>query len=276
MFFKCNLSYLQNKKSASQFANALKKQLFNLFVLCYNTLNTHIHELKGVSFIMDLYSVNLVSTVLRLIMAAIFGGVIGFEREASKKPAGLRTHMLICIGSALVMLTGQYVYQSITPAADPTRIGAQVISGIGFLGVGTIIIIGRQRVKGLTTAAGLWASACMGLAIGIGFYSGAIVSVLLIFVVETILRSFADYILKYAKHFDLYIEVEDKSNISELQNLLVSKGVCIENLVISRDKTISPGSIGLTLEIKQDLKRKHFELITELMSVDWIKYVQEE
>ena len=116
---------------------------------------------------------------LRLLIAAILGGLVGFERERSHQPAGFRTHMLVCIGSALVMVTAEYLrlkYQS-EIAIDPTRLGAQVISGIGFLGAGTIIRHG-STVRGLTTAAGLWAVSCIGLAVGSGFYEGAIIATL--------------------------------------------------------------------------------------------------
>src|SRR5690554_4598709 len=103
----------------------------------------------------------------------VAGGILGLDREFKNRPAGLRTFMLVCIASTLVMITNQYVLEVYSHLnIDPTRMGAQVISGIGFLGVGTIIVTRRNHVKGLTTAAGLWASACIGLAIGIGFYSG--------------------------------------------------------------------------------------------------------
>ena len=119
-------------------------------------------------------------TLLRLAVAMFCGGAIGLERGKKRRPAGFRTHMLVCIGATLAMLVSQYLSMMETtfwaalvspnaPKTDLSRLGAQVINGIGFLGAGTIIVTGRQEVKGLTTAAGLWASACMGLAIGAGF-----------------------------------------------------------------------------------------------------------
>ena len=129
-------------------------------------------EIDTLDYLRD---INMVSIILRLSLAMIFGGIIGFDRGKKKRPAGFRTHILVCIGSALAMITNQYIVQVMGMGGDPTRLGAQVISGIGFLGAGTILVTGRQQVKGLTTAAGLWASACMGLALGIGFYEGAII-----------------------------------------------------------------------------------------------------
>jgi uncharacterized membrane protein YhiD involved in acid resistance len=129
-------------------------------------------------------------TLLRLGFAVFCGGVIGLERGRKRRPAGFRTHMLVCLGAALAMLISQYlsmmekdfwsVLTSFVANTDVSRLGAQVINGIGFLGAGTIIVTGRQEVKGLTTAAGLWASACMGLTIGAGFVEGAFFGCILI------------------------------------------------------------------------------------------------
>ena len=128
-----------------------------------------------------LREMNFVSVMFRLILAMVCGGMIGLERGRKRRPAGFRTYMLVCLGAALTMLLSQYEFamvmgpwkgiaQELGMKTDVSRFGAQVINGIGFLGAGTILVTGRQEVKGLTTAAGLWASACMGLAIGAGFY----------------------------------------------------------------------------------------------------------
>ena len=105
------------------------------------------------------------SVVIRILASIIVGGLIGLERGMKNRPAGLRTYMLVCIGACLIMLTNQYIYQ-FTGAGDPMRLGAQVVSGIGFLGAGTIVVTRHNQIKGLTTAAGLWASAGVGLALG--------------------------------------------------------------------------------------------------------------
>lgn len=120
---------------------------------------------------------------LRLILSVLLSGIIGIERESIKRPAGLRTHILVCVGSTLVMLTSIYIFDMFKDltSLQPDRLGAQVISGIGFLGAGTIIRQG-DTVRGLTTAASLWAVACIGIAIGAGFYLGAIISVLLVLI----------------------------------------------------------------------------------------------
>lgn len=116
----------------------------------------------------------------RILTAAILSGLIGFEREHMRRPAGARTHVLVGVAAALVMVIAEYMNLKYGNISDPTRLGAQVISGIGFLGAGTIIKSG-YNVKGLTTAASLWATSCIGLAAGAGFYSGAIIATLVIF-----------------------------------------------------------------------------------------------
>ena len=109
-----------------------------------------------------------IAILVRILAAVVIGGLIGLERGMKNRPAGLRTYMLVCVGACVVMLTNQYIFQTFS-TGDPTRMAAQVISGIGFLGAGTIIVTRRSQIKGLTTAAGLWASAGVGLALGIGF-----------------------------------------------------------------------------------------------------------
>lgn len=136
----------------------------------------------------NLFSDEFFTLIISLLLAAFLGGVIGFERERNRVPAGFRTHVLVTIGAALVMAISKYIVTTdIYTIADPQRLGAQVISGIGFLGAGTIIRY-KASVKGLTTAAALWASACVGLACGIGFYLGAIVTTLIILITLIVLK----------------------------------------------------------------------------------------
>lgn len=139
----------------------------------------------------------MLTIVCRIGMALLAGGVIGAEREATHRPAGLRTHMLVALGAALVMMLGDYafvVYQG-RAAVDPTRLGAQVVSGIGFLGAGTIMREGLT-VRGLTTAASLWAVACVGLAAGAGFYAGAILGTLMILVTLYVLERIQERVMR--------------------------------------------------------------------------------
>lgn len=130
---------------------------------------------------------SMITILIRTLLVMICGGVIGSDRNLHGSAAGIRTHILVCLGAMLAMSTGQFasIYYA---SVDTSRIGAQVVSGIGFLGAGSIIITGGNRIQGLTTAAGLWASACIGLAIGIGFYEGAVVGTVAVFVTQRVLR----------------------------------------------------------------------------------------
>ena len=127
-------------------------------------------------------------TAIRLIVACLLGGIIGYERESRNKSAGLRTHVLVCVGSCLIMILSENIYYNVQGLtnADPARLAAQVVSGIGFLGAGTIMKEGLS-VKGLTTAASLWVVAGVGLAVGFGYYSGALITTGLVFLTLRIL-----------------------------------------------------------------------------------------
>lgn len=136
---------------------------------------------------------NLLTMIIRTLMAILCAGVIGFERDAHGSAAGLRTHILVCLGAMIAMSTG--VFAATHFSGDASRVGAQVVSGIGFLGAGTIMV-SRGHIKGLTTAAGLWTSACIGLAIGTGFYEAAIVGTVAVLIVERWLKNLKKRILR--------------------------------------------------------------------------------
>ena len=162
-------------------------------------LITEIYSIPAVNYTID--------AVVKMVLAVVFSGVIGFEREHSHRPAGFRTHILVAVGSTLVMMTSKFVfleYQGIV-TVDPTRLGAQVISGIGFLGAGTILREGFS-VKGLTTAASLWAVSCIGLAVGAGYYIGALVSTVVIYLT---LNTFKRFIIRGNPSKNIYIEAEN-------------------------------------------------------------------
>ena len=142
--------------------------------------------IPGLSFFREL---NLISAILRILLASVIGIIIGRERRLRGRPAGARTYAIVCIGSCLAMMTDMYLAIE-TSYADAARIGAQVISGIGFLGAGTILVKSDNRIQGLTTAASLWASACLGLACGAGFFEGAILGFITIIIVTWVLPRF--------------------------------------------------------------------------------------
>ena len=119
---------------------------------------------------------NIWGVLIRMMVAVICGGIIGIEREHKRRPAGFRTHILICLGASMTMLTSQYIYIGLGLFTDLARLGAQVIAGMGFIGAGTIIVTKRRQVKGLTTAAGLFSTAIVGLAAGAGFFEASLIA----------------------------------------------------------------------------------------------------
>ncbi len=129
------------------------------------------------------------TAIIRLLLGSICGGLIGLEREMKGRPAGLKTFSLVCMGATLVMVTNEFIYVNVANSTgDSARMAAQVISGIGFLGAGTIMTTGNDRVKGLTTAAALWVTAAIGIAIGTGFYFGGIAGLIVLYAVPAIGR----------------------------------------------------------------------------------------
>ena len=179
-----------------------------------------------------LRDVTIWSVALRMTLAVVCGGIIGIEREYKRRPAGFRTHILICLGAAMTTLTSQYLYLVLGQYTDMARLGAQVVAGIGFIGAGTIIVTRRQRVKGLTTAAGLWAAAIIGLALGGGFYEGGIFATALIMVAELFFSRVEYRMLKNAPEVNLYIEYSDNRTMDVLLQEFRERGLKILNMGI--------------------------------------------
>lgn len=203
---------------------------------------------------------------IRLIIAAVLGGIIGMEREKLNRPAGVRTHMIVCLGSCLIMLLGEYMHQ-IDNTIDITRLGAQVVSGIGFLGAGAILKDGFS-VRGLTTAATLWVVACVGLAVGGGFYSAGILTTIIVYSSLHFLGFTTKKGLR--KNISVYVESLDNT-INNLQDFLIDSGLEIVD-------------IGLVDNIKSDFIEIKFvvlvrnikilaELESKIISIDGVKSV---
>ena len=170
----------------------------------FNAVIEHLHE------------VNLVSMLVRFAIALLGGGIIGMSRGKRQHAAGLRTHLLVCIGAASVMMTSLYQAQNLGVPGDAFRMPAQVVSGVGFLGAGSILVTGKRHVTGLTTAAGLWASACMGLAAGAGFYEGALMMCVLIYVVLVSLNKLDSTHVKASRVMNVYVELKSGVPLSAL------------------------------------------------------------
>ena len=171
----------------------------------------------------SLRDLNVLSVCVRLLLAMAFGGTIGFERGIRQRAAGLRTHMLLCVGAASTMLVSQYIYASYG-VGDPARLSAQVISGIGFLGAGTIIVTRRNQIKGLTTAATLWATACMGLAVGVGFYECALAMYVILIFILLLVNVVDTKYLKIPTSTALYLEVRRDVGLGNAIHIIHESG----------------------------------------------------
>ena len=200
---------------------------------------------------------SIATILIRLIASVIFGGLIGLERERHGRAAGLRTHILVCLGAAITTLIGHYDMVYVAGyVGDPMRIGAQVISGIGFLGVGTILSKGRFQVTGLTTAAGLWTTAAIGLAIGIGFYEGALIGTALAVLTMTLLSKFDAHVIERSKKFRVYIETGDATRINALIDMLEHKYDARDlQVTVPRSGIANNAGIEATVKMNKNLSQ---------------------
>ena len=212
--------------------------------------------------------------VLRIFISLLLGGIIGLERGMKSRPAGLRTYMLVCMGSCLVMMTNQYIYQC-TGVGDPARMSAQVVSGIGFLGAGTIVVTKRSQIKGLTTAAGLWASAAAGLALGIGFYEGAVIGGMSIFVVLTLLQSWDTRMRQSGRILEVYVELSEDTQMGDFIRHIRSLNVEFSNIQMLSDGVVHEGARAFTVTLKTKCRESHLLLISELKKFGGVEYMEE-
>jgi len=227
-------------------------------------------------------------TLFRLGVAAFCGGCIGLERGKKRRPAGFRTHILVCIGAALAMLISQYLammtstyWVSIVKNAgntDVARLSAQVINGIGFLGAGTIIVTGQQEVKGLTTAAGLWASACMGLCIGAGFVEGALFGGLLIMLAIVLLSRVERWILAYARNINFYVEFSHVDDLGAIITAVKAEDIRIFDVEIHKKKPTAAATgtnPGALFSVRLPKHMSHTKLMALLAGIENVRSIEE-
>lgn len=195
-----------------------------------------------------LHELNVVSTAIRLLLAFIFGGAIGMERGRQGRAAGMRTHILVSLGAALTVMIGIFASRELGFSNDPLRVGAQVVSGIGFLGVGTILIKGRFQITGLTTAAGLWCAASVGLALGVGFYSGAIIVFAIAMLTVTIMHKLEYRVYKRYKRFGVYVEIKSDEYIKSAMAFLKER-LDITDIQVTAPRSATPSNVGIEANI---------------------------
>jgi len=219
----------------------------------------------------------LASVFMRMIVSFICGASIGLEREFKRRPAGLRTHILICIGSAVAAMTGQYLFLVMHYYTDMARIGAQVVAGIGFIGAGTIIVTKRRRVKGLTTAAGLWTNAIIGLSAGAGFYEGAIYTTLIILFLEQFFSKWEYRMLRSAREINLYVEYEHRETLESILQKLREMEVKISDLEVTRSSKegAKRGSACAVISLMLSKNHPSDEVMNAVSVLEGVLFVEE-
>ncbi len=236
-----------------------------------------------------LREMNFLSVTFRLVLAMLCGGIIGMERGRRHRTsglAGLRTYMLVCVGAALTIELSLYEYNLLTTVwnslaseigirTDVSRFGAQVINGIGFLGAGTIIVTGNQEVKGLTTAAGLWASGCMGLAIGAGFYEVVLLAVILILLSVSVLARMESRVVEYAPSINLFVEYESMNDIGAIISCIKNLNARIYEVDIDRGDLKRGIPHSAVFNIRMNSKMSHTEFITSVAQLSTITTIYE-
>lgn len=202
---------------------------------------------------------------IRFTLAFLFGGCVGLERRWRQQVAGLRTHLLVCIGAASTMMVSEYSYMYVYmgQSADPFRISAQVISGIGFLGAGTIIMTSRHQIKGLTTAASLWSTACMGLCLGIGFYECAVVMFAFLLLVLIVMSRFDEKYLKIPADTSIYLEMDRSVGYGLVIQHVKARGWSVRD--IREMRQVNPDTMAVKFDLSSDTEGSKFPLELDIL-----------
>lgn len=215
------------------------------------------------------------AALLRVLAASVCGGLIGLERELKGRPAGLKTFSLVCIGAALAMVTNEYIARMSGGNEDLARMAAQVISGIGFLGAGTIIVTGTNQIRGLTTAAALWVTAALGICIGAGFYTGAFGSIGIILLSSMVCRMIDRLVAGKSRILKLYVEGVNEEFMLVLIDYLESSGIRIRNVTRRSENKWYKKDTCVMAELDLGCRRCHREVINSIRQLKGLRYVEE-
>ena len=232
-----------------------------------------------------LRELNLWSMMLRVFLAMLMGGVIGLDREKRGRPAGFRTYMLVAMGAAATAILGQYLdlmlntqwaedFAAVGRRTDVVRLGARVISGVGFIGTGTIMVTARHEVKGLTTASCLWASACMGLAIGAGFYECMVIGFVLILLSIQVLPHLERWIVERARNMNIFVETDSAEHLSQIIRAMKDAGLTLFEMEIDRGDT-GAGSLCGNFSVRLGPHQQHTQVLARLSTLEGVLAVEE-
>lgn len=232
-----------------------------------------------------LRELNLWSMMLRVFLAMLMGGVIGLEREKKGRPAGFRTYMLVAMGAAATAILSQYLdlmlstqwaedFAVVGRRTDVVRLGARVISGVGFIGTGTIMVTARHEVKGLTTASCLWASACMGLAIGAGFYECMVIGFVLIWLSIQVLPHLERWIVERARNMNIFVETDSAEHLSQIIHVMKDAGLTLYEMDIDRGN-VGAGSLRGYFSVRLGTHQQHTQVLARLSTLEGVLAVEE-
>ena len=220
-------------------------------------------------FIEAIKGTGIAGVVFRMFLAVLCGGLIGLERESKRRSAGFRTHTLICIGATLTTLLSKGL------TTDPARLGAQVIAGMGFIGAGAIIVTSRRQVKGLTTAAGLWTSAIIGLAIGTGYYEAALITVALVLFSELVLSKLEYFIISTARSMNIYVEFADADTLNAIVDEVKKHNMSIVDIEITKSRPSEGTQLSAILSLQFKKKIPHENVMAFISEVPGVATVEE-
>lgn len=221
-----------------------------------------------------LREITMLSVPLRIIAAIVISGIIGMERGLKNRAAGFRTYILVCVGSCIIMMINQYIFQ-VLGTGDPTRMAAQVISGIGFLGAGSIIVTSHNQIKGLTTAAGLWASACIGLATGFGLYEIALAGGIAIFLVLTMLHQWESRLRRNAKVLTVYIELNPNISLSDFIKESQKNELLVRDIQIEPEDSALRERVCFLATIRGKNRMKRAVILDKILESGSVQYLEE-
>lgn len=233
-----------------------------------------------------LRELNMASMMLRIFLAMLMGGLIGLDREQKKRPAGFRTYMLVALAAASTQILSQYLtlmldtqwadaFAIVGQRTDAVRLGAQIVSGVGFIGTGTILLTERQEVKGLTTASCLWASACMGLAIGAGFYECMAVGLILIALVMRIFPLIEENVLARSRNMNFYVEMDSIENLGTVVNCVKERNIRIYDVDLGKVEQNGERHVRGLFSVKLPKRGPHTELLAKIATLDGIVAIEE-
>ena len=222
-----------------------------------------------------LRDITMLSVTVRMLLAVLCGGLIGLERAYKRRPAGFRTHILICLGASMTTMTSQFLYLNMHYYTDMARLGTEDYDDNGFIGAGTIIVTRQQRVKGLTTTAGLWAAAIIGLAIGGGFYEGGLCGTVIVLLAELYFSELEYRILDHSPEINLYMEYRDKECLDRVLYLFRVSHLKLQNMEITRAAGSDQHNACAIFSLRLNKNFSVKELLERVSVIDGVVSVEE-